>query len=177
MLSEKINGIDRIIWRIGSAVVGVLLAFFTAWIPINMLLNSEVKYFLFESDVKQGGANIESVEDIIDRLNMQVQENMLNISISSVIEFENSESEGLAFIENPNANKFVVKVKLFLTGTGDVLYESGGIKPGEYIDYITLNQYLPEGEYQGTARFEAYYPDTLEPAGDTAVIVTLRILH
>ena len=54
---------------------------------------------------------------------------MLNISIASVIEFDDGTAPGTAYIENVPGNHYAMKVRIVLDDTGDVVYESGGLKP------------------------------------------------
>ena len=60
---------------------------------------------------------------------------------------------------------------------GTVIYESSGIKPGQYIDKVTLSKELPAGNYPCTAAFIITDPDTFEDIGQANVKVTVNILN
>lgn len=113
--------------------------------------------------------------EIQSELNQIVEEGMFNISIAPVISFADGESQGQARIENIQANHYHMKVTITRDDTGDIIYESGGIKPGEYIESITLAEALPKGEYNATATFLAYDTESLIEVGKAAAKVTIVI--
>ncbi len=123
-----------------------------------------------------GQAPYKSEEEIMAELNRIVEEGMMNISIASVIEFEDGQSEGVAYIENVPGNRYVMKVDIKLDDTGETVYESGGLKPGNYIEKIKLNKDLPQGTYSATATFHGLDPDTLEEVGTAGAVITLNVL-
>lgn len=129
----------------------------------------------FDSSAKEGQATYKTAEEIEAERNRQMQEGMLNISIASVIKFENGTSPGTAYIENVPSNKYVMKVTITTDNNGEVVYQSGGIKPDSFIETITLSQPLAAGTYPATATFTAYNPDTLEEIGQAGAKVTLVV--
>lgn len=129
----------------------------------------------FDAAAQGGQAPYKSQEEIIAELNRIVEEGMLNISIASLIEFDSGTSPGTAYIENVPSNKYVMRVTITLDNNGEVVYQSGGIRPDSFIETITLNQDLPAGTYPATATFAAYDPETLEEAGQAAAKITLVV--
>lgn len=129
----------------------------------------------FDDSVQPGQANYKTEEEIQAELNKVVEEGMLNISIASVIEFDSGTSEGIAYIENSPANHYVITVAIALDDTGEVVYQSGGMKPDTYIEKITLSRDLDAGSYPATATFTAYDMNTLEEIGQAAAKVVLAI--
>lgn len=129
----------------------------------------------FDSDAVSGQAPYKTQEEIVAELNRVVEEGMLNISIASLIEFENGESEGTAYIENVPSNRYVLKVSIKLDSTGEVVYQSGGLRPDSYIEKIKLSENLPAGTYPATATFVAYDPDTLDEVGQASARITLQV--
>lgn len=113
--------------------------------------------------------------EIQEELNRVVEEGMLNISIASDISFEDGKAKGKANIYNTEANHYIFKVAITLDDSGETVYESGGIRPGQYIEYIKLADSLEAGEYPATATFTAYTQDTLQIAGSAAAQVTLYV--
>lgn len=116
-----------------------------------------------------------SEEEIQNRLNETVAEGMLNISIASDIGFADGKSKGQADIYNIEANHYIFKVAITLDDTGESVYESGGICPGQYIQFITLSQNLKNGIYPATATFTAYTQEEHQIVGSAAAAVTLYI--
>lgn len=129
----------------------------------------------FDQSAIEGTLPGKTQEEIQAMLNQIVEEGMFNISIAPVIVFENAAAEGQARIENVPANHYYMSVKITLDATAETVYESKGIKPGQYIEYITLQKELAPGEHAATALFKAYNADTLEEEGQVAVKITLYI--
>ncbi len=123
-----------------------------------------------------GQAPYKTTEEIQAELDRKVEEGMLNISIASVIEFEDGQSEGVAYIENVPGNRYVMQVDIALDDTGEQVYQSGGLKPGNYIEKIKLSKDLDAGSYSAIATFHALDPETLDEVGSAAAIVTLNVL-
>ena len=123
-----------------------------------------------------GQAPYKTPEEVQAELDRIVEEGMLNISIASVIEFADGTAPGTAYIENVPGNHYAMKVRIVLDDTGDVVYESGGLKPGTYIETITLSQDLEPGSYPATATFTAYNMDTLEEVGQAGANINLEVL-
>jgi len=115
-------------------------------------------------------------EEISDELNRRVDESMMNIQIASVITFENATAEGSARIKNAEANNRDMKVVITLEETGEVVYESAAIPPGQGIENITLSQELAEGTYRAKAVFTGYNLETHNEMGSAGAIVELQIL-
>ena len=109
-------------------------------------------------------------------LDRKVEEGMFNISIASVIEFEDGTSNGTAYIENVPGNRYNMQVTITEDETGDVLYESGVLQPNQYIENITLTRDLDPGSYEATAMFTALDPDTFQETGQAAAKVNLEVL-
>lgn len=127
----------------------------------------------FDKDAKPGQASYKTDEEKQTELDRVVEDGMINISIASFIEFENSDSEATAYIENVPANKYVIKVTITLDDTNDIVYESGGIKPDYNIENIKLMKDIDAGRYPATATFAAYQPDTLEEVGQAEAKITI----
>lgn len=128
-----------------------------------------------DSAAQEGQAPYKSEEEMQAESEREIAEGMFNISIATRIEFENANSEGLAYIENVPNNPYDMRVVITEDETGDVLYESGVITPNHYIEKIRLNKTLDAGEHAATATFTALDKETQEEAGQAAGAVTLII--
>lgn len=129
----------------------------------------------FDPNAKTGQAPYKTPEEIQAELNRIVEEGMFNISIASVIEFENGTAPGKAYIENIPANHYNMKVAITLDDSGETVYESGGLAPGSFIEDITLTKDLDPGSYPVTATFSAIDAESLKEAGKAAAKVTLIV--
>lgn len=155
-------------------IIGVVVVVIIVIVCAFFFVNNSNSGF-YDPDAKEGQASYKTLEEIEAERNRQMQEGMLNISIASQIEFENSSSPGTAFIENVPSNKYVLKVTITTDNNGEVVYQSGGIRPDSTIETITLSQPLAAGVYPATATFTAYDPDSLQEVGQAAAKVTLVV--
>ncbi len=129
----------------------------------------------FDPNATEGQAPYKTAEEVQAELNRLVEEGMFNISIAGEIEFANGSSQGVAYIENVPGNRYHMKVTITLDDTGETVYESGGIAPGNFIERITLMRDLPAGSYDATATFGAYNTETLDEMGQAAAKVKITV--
>lgn len=129
----------------------------------------------FDDAAQTGNLPGKSDEDIQRALNEIVEQGMFNISITSEAYFDSGSSEGKVRIENIQANLYFMKVAITLDDTGELLYESGAIKPGQYIESIKLKKHLEQGRYGATAVFTALDQETYEEVGSVAAKIMIII--
>lgn len=166
---------NKAIWISVSILAIILLAGILVWL---MFLRDRDDYNdedFFDPMAVTGILPDMSEEEIQAELNRVVEEGMLNISIASDISFEDGQSKGLANISNIAANNYIFKVAVTLDDTDETVYQSGGIKPGQYIQYIELEEDLEKGEYPATAVFTAYTQDTHQIVGSAGAQLTLYV--
>ncbi len=164
---RKYKVIAGVIAGVIVVVIGALIWLFAAGGASSM----------FDSNAQEGQAPYKTKEEIQEELNRIVEEGMFNISIASLIEFENGQAEADAWIENVPGNPYNMQVTITEDANPDrVLYESGAIKPNSYIQKIKLNDDLEPGEYPCTATFKALDPETNEEVGQAAAKVTIAVM-
>lgn len=118
-----------------------------------------------------------SPQEISDLLDAKVEEGMVDIGIAAEPVFEKNGKKGRIGIENIAANHYSFQVTITLDETGEVLYESGIIDPGYYIEYIELNRTVKAGDYPATAVFSTYSLDESEDKiAETRVRLTLHVM-
>ena len=141
-------------------VLTALLAVVCLAMGVLLLRNSwkkgEEHRIVEDSGALQGMLPGMSEDEIIAELNRRVSESQLAISINSVLEFEDGTSEGQMRIENSAKNHYTMVVEMYLKDTGEQIYQSGGIKPGYFLEKDRLDTVLPKGEYPVTVTFKAY---------------------
>lgn len=103
-----------------------------------------------------------SDQEITDLLNAKVEEGMVDIGIAATPVFEQNGKKGRLGIENIAANHYSFQVELKLDETGEVIYQSGLIDPGYYIEYVELDRTLQAGDYPATAVISTYSLDETE---------------
>ena len=129
----------------------------------------------FDESAQTGNLPGKSFEQIQRELDQIVEKGMFNISIAAEVFFDRGDSAGSVRIENIQANPYHMQVTVTLDSTGEVLYESGAIKPGQYIEKIGLAKELAKGRYPATATFTALDQKTLKPIGTAAAKIELVI--
>lgn len=115
-------------------------------------------------------------EEIETLLNTVVEKGMVNIGVAAEPVFEENGKKGRLGIENIPANHYAFQVDLFLEN-GELIYESGLVDPGYYIEYVPLNLNLPAGTYKTKAVFTAYTMDwSQNKAAEAQVNVNLHVI-
>ena len=114
-------------------------------------------------------------EEIQAELDKIVEEGMFNISINSTVLMASGKDEAELRIENIAANHHLMSVEITRDDTGEVLYSSGLIEPGYYIQSVPLDVVLPAGSHSATALFTAYDLETEQPVGQAAAKITFEV--
>jgi len=79
-------------------------------------------------------------------------------------------------IENPSYNVYPMVVQIILNETEEVLFDSGGIMPNQYIESAKLTKTLEPGTYNATAVFNAYDPATGIHQGKAQAALIITVL-
>lgn len=64
---------------------------------------------------------------------------------------------------NPENNSCYFVISVVLDDTGETIYESKYIKPGQHLYEVELNKALDIGEYQATLHYSTYSTEDLTP--------------
>lgn len=132
---------------------------------------------MFDPNARDGQAPYKSAEEMQAELDRVVDEGMFNISIASAIQFDDGTSPGTAYIENVPGNHYLMRVSITEDATGDLLYESGVLKPNQFIEEIALAKDLDAGTYPATATFTALDETTHEETGQAAAKININVLN
>ena len=96
-------------------------------------------------------------DEIREDLDSQVDWYAMEISVASSMQMEEGQTRVEARLENVPNNHCDQKVRMYVTGhPEDVLYQSGAIAPGEYVQYVDLAHSLPKGTHDVTVEFQGY---------------------
>ena len=85
--------------------------------------------------------------------------------IGSSITLDRPDAPGRVMLENTEGNVCSMTVTLELADSGEVIYTSPELQPGEYLEYDLFEKELEKGEYDVTATIFANDPDTGEEKG------------
>ncbi len=116
-----------------------------------------------------------SDEDLLAQMQQEADESYFSFKINSRPVFADGNSKGTLGIENPNYNVYPMVVQITLDSTGEIIYDSGGIMPGQHIAEAKLAKVLSKGEYEATATLYAYDPDTLICQGQSQAVLNITI--
>lgn len=146
------------------------------WYQKSQVMDATTKYW-FDKMAKDGTLEGKTPQEIQGMLNSIVEEGMFNVSINARAVFENGSSEGSLGMENIPENRYYSRVILRRDDNNEVIYESQGLKPGQYIDKIKLKKNLPAGEYPCTAQIIATDPEGLEDIGQVHVKIQVIVVN
>ena len=146
-------------------LIALLIAAMTAW----FLLSNPSK------EIPTGGEFYEqSATQIQDAIDQSVEDGYFNMTINSKVPVYDG-TTALVGIQNIEGNHFDCTVTVALSD-GSVVYQSGGLAPGQELQTVKLNTSLEKGEHEATALFEIYdQNEEHSKAGQTASKITLYV--
>lgn len=146
------------------------------WYTQNQVMDATTKYW-FDKLAKDGSLQGKTPFEVQEILNSVVEEGMFNVSINGRIIFKDTKGEGSIGMENIPGNRYYSRVVIRRDDSGEVLYESQGLKPGQYLDKIKLKQKLATGSYDCTAQVIATDPESLDDIGQVQVKIQVVVLN
>ncbi|OEG15709.1 hypothetical protein BCR23_08735 [Enterococcus quebecensis] len=114
-------------------------------------------------------------EELIKKMQSVVDDGYFNLQMDTELIFNSSNENGKIQIINPDQNKSIIAVDVFLDGEDDLLYESGSIYPGQYVNKGKLLKNLAKGEYQGYAKAKIYDLETKKEQTTSIVNLTVQV--
>lgn len=119
-----------------------------------------VAYALFswgDPRARKGYYEGKSPEEIQRDLDQQVEAYSMEISVASSMQVREGETHVEARVENVVNNHCDQKIRMYPTADpSDVLFESGALAPGEYLQFVELAHPLPVGRNSVTVEFQGY---------------------
>ena len=106
-------------------------------------------------------------EEVEAELNRIIRENEMNVSVSAIIRVDAETGVAEVGVRNIEPNHVDQKFTLRLAD-GTVLYESGGVAPGDELLAVQLDDWPEPGTYDATITFQGYTPETHAENGGTA---------
>lgn len=98
-----------------------------------------------------------------------------NMMISPTATFDEHTQKGILKIRNPETNAYPINVVVTDDKTGDIIYTSGAINPGEEVSDVQLEKKMTAGTYQTTALFSLYDAKTKEKKGEVSAAVEVIV--
>lgn len=163
----------------GKHKKGFVVWIVIASIAVILALLVALYFFMDSTQYEDGGVlgqlDGKTMEEIQAALDQYVEEGMLNISIASLVRFEDGNAEGELRIENSPSNHYLMQVDISRDDNGEIIYSSDTIEPNYHIQYGRLNTDLPAGTYPCTATFYAVDMESREVVGQAAANVTIVV--
>ncbi|GCF95309.1 hypothetical protein NRIC_32000 [Enterococcus florum] len=116
-----------------------------------------------------------SDQEIATLAQQTVDKSQFNLMIASESAIDAATQKGMLHIKNPETNGYPINVEIFDDQTGEILYTSGAIQPGEEVSEIQLEKPLNEGTHKTTALFSLYDPQTKQKQGEVSAGVTISV--
>lgn len=116
-----------------------------------------------------------SDKELAELAQQKADESNFNMMIASDATINGDTQKGQLPIKNPEGNAYPVNVEIKDNQTGDIIYTSGAIMPGEEIDQVQLDKPLAKGTYQTTATFSLYDAQTKKKQGEVSAGVTILV--
>ncbi len=80
------------------------------------------------------------------------------------------------YIANAAENTYDMYIVILLDETNETLYESGLLPVGTWLEEFSINQVLPDGDYNATVIFHQVDEDHITERGDVAAGLTLSVI-
>lgn len=115
-------------------------------------------------------------DEIQKKLNEQVAENSICISMNTNLVFQDGTAEGEMDILNDETNRYLMVVEIVRKDTNETIYKTDAIPVGKEIVNDKLDTVLPKGQYKCVAYFNAYDANTFTFMGKAGAEVTVTVV-
>lgn len=148
------EGVDVVVARVPSKRVPIAI---TTALVAACLLAAWLLGAWGDPSARKGHYEGKTPEEIQEDLDADVAWHSMEISVASHVTMAEGSTACELRVENIEANHCDQKVRVWETGhEDDVLYESGAIAPGEYLQFVELAHALPVGTHTFTVQFQGY---------------------
>lgn len=171
-VKQQENKKKRLLW-----LLLLLLLLVGGYFVYDRFFGEEVPVSVISGDFLPDGKDASKMtdEEIAAYAQDVADASQFNMRIVSEATFDQASRAGNLRIQNPPSNSQPINVVVTLDGSGQTVYESGAIQPGEEITEATLTESLAPGTYTATATFNIYNPDTNRKQGEVQSVLTLVV--
>lgn len=171
----KKETVKKLIWGGTHAIsIGLIVALIVTikTSPLNDLGIVGIK-----ADTEQGTVNFDYSDnnDIKERLNQVVSDNMFCVFMNTNPVFENGYSKGNLLIQNVESNGTPFYVEIVDKKTDELIYRSYEVLPGYKIENAKLGKHLAKGSYDCIAYFNVLDKDTKEVTNTIGLNITIEV--
>lgn len=163
-----LNLIYKIFVAVGIVAIILLILFKPCNCKCDCAKSSSQSTY-FDTTVDESVTD-EKTESAVSDLNKQVEDGMITMSMNADPSFKNGSAKGNLLIENDKSNKHPQVIQIYRNDNKELIYTSGMIPVGQFINEDTLNVKLRKGDYKCTAYFNAVDEKTGEKLGTSFTI-------
>lgn len=115
-------------------------------------------------------------EEFKEYLQEKADKSQFHLKLDTNMVFDSAKEVGTVNILNPANNQYAIRVKTHLKDQDQIIYDSGLIKPKQYVESGELTTNLERGTYQ-TQSTVTYYEldDAAKKVGETEVVGQLSV--
>lgn len=171
-VDQQKNKKKKLLW-----LLLLLLLLVGGYFVYDRFFGEEVPVSVISGDFLPDGKDASKMtdEEIAAYAKQVADASQFNMRIVSEAKIDQNNMTGDLRIQNPPSNSQPINVVVTIDGTGQKVYESGAIQPGEEIKQATLTESLAPGTYAATATFNIYNPDTNRKQGEVQSVLTLVV--
>lgn len=134
----------KVLWLLGAAI----------WLAGCGVGDTEVPV---EERAVESGSDREYLEEqVFESLHSQAKEEQFEFRMETAPVFSERTGEGTLALQNPPTNPYSCRVEIRLEQTGELLYDSGILKPNEVVNKAVLEKELESGTYAAYAEVSLY---------------------
>ena len=139
----------------------------------------ELNKWQMDQNALEGFLPGKTAEEIQAELSRIIDENTMNVSMNAVPTVRDGKIN--VSIENVPGNNYWQQVDLYIypdknhEQEQELIYQSGLVKPGFYVESGEVLKDLEPGEYDGRAIFHAIYPETGEIVNAPEMTVVVKV--
>lgn len=114
-------------------------------------------------------------QQLKDFLQSEADKDYVQLKVDTQMHFSAKDELGTVNIQNPPANEVGIRVQTFIKDTKQLVYDSGVIKPKEFVSKGHLTTELSPGEYETDSKVVYYDLKDGEAEGESAFVGTLIV--
>ncbi|MGH1867460.1 hypothetical protein ABE905_12895 [Enterococcus durans] len=130
---------------------------------------------------QKNGAESKYVKNMSDKefsayLQGQADKSQFRLKMESDMFFEKADKVGKVTILNPNSNHYAIRVQTTIENQEAIIYDSGMIKPKQFVENGELKKVIPQGVYKVNHHVIYYELTNLkQKVGETVIVGQLAI--
>lgn len=130
-----------------------------------------------ESLLPDAGTDVVNMteQELMDLMQQAADKDYFQLKMNTVVTFPSGKDYGEVQIVNPPNNTNPMTVEIYLKGTNEKVYSSGGILPKQYISKGKLQKSLKKGTYEALGVVRIYDENTKKEVSTTEVVMQVVV--